>query len=113
MPEHIRHINDTRTVLPVQLKQPNESGVDTVVDLTGLNVKFKMVDQYGTDVIAETDTGVTVSDATNGKCQYDFSSSGVDTAGLYYGYFTVTDAGESDHFPVASRELTILIQADA
>ena len=58
-------------------------------------------------------TGVTVSDATNGKCQYDFSSSGVDTAGLYYGYFTVTDAGESDHFPVASRELTILIQADA
>lgn len=113
MPEFKIHLNDTRTVLPGELKQPNEAGVNTVVDLTGLTVTFKMVDQYGTAVIAETATGVTVTDATNGKCQYDFSSSGVDTAGLYYGYFIVTDGGESDHFPVTSRELTILIQADA
>lgn len=110
---HKRHINDTRTVLPVTLQQPNSSGVNTAVNLTGLTVKFKMVDKYGVDVVSETTTGVTVTTAASGECEYDWSSAGVDTAGKYYAYFTVTDSGESDHFPVESRDLIIQIYGDA
>ena len=64
---HRRHITDTRTALSVQLKQKNEAGTDTVVDLTGLTVKFKLYDSAGTVVVSETQTGVTVSDAVTGK----------------------------------------------
>ena len=81
---HTRHIDDTKTVLPATLKQPNASGTDTVVDLTGLTVEFKMVDQFGVDVIAQTETGVTVTTAALGEVQYDFSSAGVDEAGRYF-----------------------------
>lgn len=110
---HRRHINDTRTVLPATLMQPNSSGVDTAVNLTGLTVKFKMVDSAGAEVIAETATGVTVVTAASGTVNYDFSASGIDTAGTYYGYFTVDDSGEKDHFPVQGRGLKIRIDGDA
>ncbi len=110
---HKRHIDDTRTVLPVTLSQPNAAGTNTAVNLTGLTVKFKMVDKYGVDVVAATTTGVTVTTAASGECQYDFSSAGVDTAGKYYAYFTVTDTGETDHFPAEGRDLVIQIYDDA
>ena len=110
---HTRHVTDTRTVLAVTLKQPNEAGVETVVDLTGLAVQFKLVNQSGVAVVAQTSTGVTVTDAAAGEVQYDFSSAGVQTPGRYYGYFVVVDGGETDHFPVAARELVICIEGDA
>jgi hypothetical protein len=110
---HTRHITDTRTVLPATLKQPNAAGVDTVVDLTGLTVQFKMANQSGVDVIAQTATGVTVTDATAGEVEYDFSTAGVATAGRYYAYFVVIDSTETDHFPVAARELVVCIEGDA
>lgn len=110
---HDVHLNDTRTVLAATLKQPNTSGVDTAIDLTGLTVEFKMVDKAGVDVIAQTSTGVTVTTAASGEVQYDFASAGVDTAGRYFGYFVVLDSGESDHFPVKARELVVCIHADA
>ena len=110
---HTRHITDTRTVFAATLKQPNASGVDTVIDLTGLTVEFKLVNQAGVAVIAQTGTGVTVTDATAGEVQYDFSAGGVATAGRYYAYFVVIDSSETDHFPVASRELVVCIEGDA
>ena len=110
---HTRHIGDTRTVLPATLYQPNASGVDTVVDLTGLTVEFKLVSSAGADVVAQTGTGVTVTDAAAGQVQYDFSSAGAATAGRYFGYFVVTDSTETDHFPVVSRELVVCIEGDA
>ena len=110
---HYRHVADTRTVLPVALVQPNSSGTDTAVDLTGLTVKFKLVDPNGVAVVAETETGVTVTAAASGYVQYDFSSAGVTTAGTYYGYFVVYDGSESDHFPVMARDLVVIIHGDA
>lgn len=107
------HTTDTRTKLSVELKQPNISGVDTVVDLTGLTVEFKMVDGDGATVVTKTATGITVTDATNGLVEYDFQSAGVATPGMYYGYFVVTDTGETDHFPVCTGDLRIEIEADA
>ena len=110
---HRRRVADTRTVLPVALVQPNTSGVLTAVDLTGLTVAFKMINAAtGATEIALTSTGVTVTTAATGQVQYDFSGAGVDTAGIYWGTFVVTQSGETDAFPVRTQDLRILIDSD-
>lgn len=108
-----RHVNDTRSVLSAALKQDNELGVESVVPLTGKTVKFKMVDATGAVVIAETETGVTVESAADGKVYYTFSESEVGTSGTYYAYFVVYDDTKKDHFPVQGRGLKIRIDGDA
>ena len=108
-----RHVGDTRSVLAMQLMQVPEGGGDAVaVNLTGLTVEFKMVKFDGTVVVAQTATGVSVSDAVNGKVEYDFSAPGSDTPGTFRAYFVVIDSEESDHFPVG-HDLVIEIVADA
>jgi len=110
---HVRHITDTRTVLPVTLQQNNASGTATAVNLTGLTVKFLMLDGSGTEVISATTTGVTVTAATTGECQYDFQTAGAATAGRFYGIFQVTESGETDHYPAQSRDLVVCIEGHA
>ena len=110
---HRRRVGDTRTVLSVSLVQPNTSGVLTAVDLTGLTVQFKMMNAAtGATEIALTSTGITVTTAATGQVQYDFSGAGVDTAGVYWGTFVVTQSGETDAFPVRTQDLRILIDSD-
>jgi hypothetical protein len=110
---HRRRVGDTRTVLPVTLQQPNESGVLAVVDLTGKTVQFKMVNAATNAVeIALTSTGVSVVTAASGTVNYDFSGAGVDTAGVYWGTFVVTESGETDAFPVIQKDLKIIIDSD-
>ena len=110
---HRRRVGDTRTVLPVTLVQPNTSGVLTAVDLTALTVAFKMLNAAtGATEIALTSTGVTVTTAATGQVQYDFSGAGVDSAGVYWGTFVVTQSGETDAFPVRTQDLRILIDSD-
>ena len=110
---HRRHVTDTRTVLPATLVQPNASGADTAVDLTGKTVQFKMVNAAtGATAIALTSSGVTVTTAASGQVQYDFSSAGVQSAGKYRGFFVVSESGETDHFPVRADGLLILIDSD-
>ena len=104
-----RQLGDRLTALAVTIKQPNSAGVDTVVDRTGKTVEFRMVDQSGTDVVAQTATGVTVDVGTVGTCQYDFAAADVDTAGRYYAYFVVTSGGLEDTFAVESRDLVICL----
>jgi hypothetical protein len=98
---------DFLSPLYAQLKKKNASGVLTAVDLDGLTVKFKLVSSSGTEAIAETDTGVTVSESVSGKVQYDFSAS-LD-AGIYYGWFIVYDGAERDTYPATGRKLRIVI----
>ena len=110
---HRRRVGDTRTVLPVALVQPNTAGVLTAVDLTGLTVAFKMLNAAtGATEIALTSTGVTVTTAATGQVQYDFSAAGVDTAGVYWGTFVVTQSTETDSFPVIQKGLKIVIDSD-
>ena len=109
---HRRRVGDTRTVLPVTLQQANESGVLAAVDLTGLTVTFSMVNAAtGATKIAATSTGVSVVTAASGTVNYDFAAAGVDTAGVYYGTFRVTQSSETDAFPVASKGLKICIDS--
>jgi len=109
---HYRHIDDTITTMATQLTQLNAAGVATAVDLTGLTVKFKLDDSRGTAVIAETETGVTVTDASDGDVEYDFLAADVDTAGDYVGYFLVYNGAEVSTFPVQESGLIITIFGD-
>lgn len=112
---HRLGIGDTLTPLGAQFKQESATvpGVLTVVDLSGLTVKFTMVNEAGTVIVNEATTGVTVTDATNGKVQYDFQTADVATAGTYYGWFTVYSGTEHDTYPVGGRKLVIVISARA
>jgi len=107
---HERHIDDTATVIPAVLSKKNSAGVDTVTNLTGKTVTFKLVDEYGTEVLAA--TSATVTDATAGEVEYDFSSEDVDTAGTFYGYFIVDESGEDDHYPAVRGDLVVTIHGD-
>jgi hypothetical protein len=110
---HRRRVGDLRTVLPVTLQQPNSSGVLAVIDLTGLTVTFKMINAAdGTTKIAATSTGVSVVSAAAGTVNYDFSSGGVDAAGVYWGTFLVTESGQTDAVPVRQKDLKIVIDSD-
>lgn len=104
-------IGDTLTPLGCQLKQLSASGVLTPVVLSGLTVKFTLVNSAGTVVVNEGTTGVTVTEALTGKVQYDFQTTDVATAGTYYGWFTVYSGAEKDTYPVGGRKLVIEISA--
>ena len=110
---HRRRVGDLRTVLPVTLQQPDSSGALTAINLTGLDVTFKMINAAtGATKIAATSTGVSVVSAAAGTVNYDFSSGGVDAAGVYWGTFLVTESGQTDAVPVRQKDLKIIIDSD-
>ena len=110
---HQRHINNTVTPLPMSITQANESGTEVAVDLSSRTVSFRMVDALGETVIAETTTGVTVTDAANGEVEFDFPSAGVDEVGVFYGYFNAaTGDSQSDAFPAIQKQLKIIVHRD-
>jgi hypothetical protein len=90
---HKRALGDTLSPLPVQLRIAGE-----VVDLTSKTVKFSLVDEEGTVIVAETSTGVTISVPLSGYAEYDFQSADVDAAGTYYGFFHVYSGSERDTY---------------
>ena len=106
---HHRGLGNTLTPLKRQLVQKNDSGVYAAVNLTGKTVYFRMEDEDGNDVIAGTSAACTVTDAANGKVEYDFQSADVDEAGTYYGYFDVYSGGEFDTFPAEAKSLKIIV----
>lgn len=96
-PIHRRAVGDTYSAFQVTIKK---DGV--AVDLTSKDVMFSMNDEDGNVVVAETATGVTVTDAANGEVEYDFQAADVDEAGNFYGYFHVYDTSpgtERDTYP--------------
>ena len=110
---HRRRVGDLRTVLPVTLQQPDSTGTLAAINLTGLDVTFKMINAAtGATKIAATATGVTVVSAAAGTVNYDFSSGGVDTAGVFWGTFLVTASGQTDAVPVRQKDLKIIIDSD-
>ena len=110
---HRRRVGDLRTVLPVTLQQPDSTGVLAAINLTGLDVTFKMINAVdGSTKIAATATGVSVVSAAAGTVNYDFSSGGVDAAGVFWGTFLVTESGQTDAVPVRQKDLRIIIDSD-
>lgn len=109
---HYRHVGDTLTVMPLQLMQDDMNGVAQAVDLTGRDVSFRMLNKQNVEVVPDSTSRVTVTDAANGELQVDFEAQDVAEAGVFYGYIKVVDTGESDTFPVLRRDLSIDISAD-
>lgn len=70
----------------------------TPVVMTGSTVSFVMKDESGTTKVSAAGT---LSDPVNGKVQYAFSSSDVDTAGNYWGQFIITPpSGSSRQYKI-------------
>lgn len=109
---HHRHVGDTLTVMPLKLMRDDVNGVAQAVNLTGLSVSFRMLNDKHVEVISNSTSRVTVTDAANGELHVDFEPQDVASAGNFYGYITVADTGESDTFPVLRRNLLISINAD-
>lgn len=107
--KHTIAVGDTLTPLAVQLKQKDVNGSLAAVNLTGLTVKFSMANSAGTAVVSEVTTGVTVTEASTGKVQYDFQASDVASAGTFYGWFSVYSGSEKDTYPAGSKKLIIEI----
>ena len=108
---HRISVGDTLTPLGCQLKQKDDNGSLSAVVLTGLTVKFTLVNSAGTVVVNEATTGVTVTDAATGKVSYDFQAADVITAGTFYGWFSVYSGSEKDTYPAGGRKLVIEISA--
>jgi hypothetical protein len=89
-------VGDTRSALAVTLKRDG-----SVIDLTGKTVTFSMEDDRGIEVVAETGTGIQVTDAVNGACDFSFSAPAVANRGNFYCYFYVADTpgGKQDTWP--------------
>lgn len=110
---HRRRVGDTITVLPITIRDVNEAGIDTVRDLTGVEVRFTMIDAAtGASTIAESSDGVTVVDAELGTVNYSFSAVAAPAAGVYYGTFVIVDGEQRQSYPVETRGLKIVIDGN-
>ena len=84
----------------------------TARDLTGVSsVKFSMVNA-ATGVTKINEASATIDDAGTGKVSYAWTSSDVDTAGKFWGFFTVYTSTVTDTFPVKRDDLIVLFGDD-
>lgn len=105
-------LGDTLDPLYVQLKQKNNAGVLTAVNLSSKRVKFKLISVDGTIVVDFTTDNVSIDSSTDGKVNYDFQSTDISstaiTPGIYFGWFQVVDSSSNPStFPPGGRELKI------
>lgn len=105
---HERRVGDTAKIYSAVLTYKNTSGVDTAKDLTGLTVTFTMIN--AADGTTKVDAAsATIVTAASGIVSYDFQSTDVDTAGVYWGSFAVTESSEDDTYPASPKEGPIWI----
>lgn len=107
---HERRVGDTTKVYSAVLTYKSTAGVDTAKDLTGLSVTFTMINAatLATKISAQAATIVT---AASGIVSYDFQAADVDTAGVYWGSFKVTESAETDTYPASPAEGPIWIHS--
>ena len=107
---HKRRLGDTTKVYSAVLTYKNTSGVDTAKDLTGLTVTFTMINA-ATGVAKVSAAAATIVTAASGIVSYDFQAADVDTAGIYWGTFRVTESAETDSYPATPNEGPIWIHS--
>jgi hypothetical protein len=78
--------NDLQPYYYAQVKD----AAGAVVDITGVTIVATMRTFDGTVKINRQSTGITISDAANGKFQYEWQSGETDTAGKYYIEFEIS-----------------------
>ena len=107
---HERRVGDTSKVYSAILNAKNVSSVDTVKDLTGLSVTFTMINA-ATGVVKVSAQSATIVTAVSGIVSYDFIAADVDTAGVFWGSFRVTESVETDTYPASPSEGPIWIHS--
>ena len=109
---HERRVGDTAKVYSAILKYKDTSTppVVQVKNLTGLSVTFTMINA-ATGVAKVSAASATIVTAASGIVSYDFVSADVDTAGIYWGSFTVTESAEPDTYPASPCEGPIWIHS--
>jgi len=95
---HERRVGDTQQTYSAILQAKNTSGVMVPKDLTGLTVTFSMVNA-ATGATKVSNQAATIVTAASGIVSYDFASADVNTPGIYWGRFTVTQSGETNTYP--------------
>ena len=95
---HERRVGDTQQTYSAVLQAKNTSGVMTPKDLTGLSVTFSMVNA-ATGATKVSSQPATIVTAASGIVSYDFATADVNTPGIYWGRFTVTQSGETNTYP--------------
>jgi hypothetical protein len=107
---HERRVGDTTKVYSAVLTAKSTSGVDTAKDVTGLTVTFTMINA-ATGAVKVSAQAATIVTAASGIVKYDFVSADVDTAGVYWGTFVVTESAETDSYPASPAQGPIWIHA--
>lgn len=110
---HKIRVGETLVPFKFQLKYLDDTtGLYVPYDLSGKTVFMFLEDEEGNDVLTGTVGTVqcTVTSATSGKGEYDFKSTDVETAGLYYMYIVVYSSNERVSFPNEEKQLRLLIQ---
>ncbi len=109
---HERRVGDTVKVLEAYLKYRDSAGDATAYDLSGKTVTFSMINK-ATGTAKVTDQAAVIVTAASGLVRYDFQSADVDTAGVFLGFFTVTDSGETDTYPAVPTACQVWIHGDS
>ena len=107
---HERRVGDTTKVYSAVLTAKSTAGVDTSKDVTGLTITFTMINA-ATGVAKVSAQAATIVTAASGIVSYDFQATDVDTAGVYWGTFIVTESTETDAYPAAPNQGVIWIHS--
>lgn len=108
---HERRVGNTAKVYSAVLVYKDTAGAETAKNLTGLSVTFTMINA-ATGVAKVSAASATIVTAASGIVSYDFQSADVDTAGIFWGTFEVTESAETDDYPVSPCAGPIWIHAD-
>lgn len=88
--------NDTSPALKIQCI--DSSG--TAIDITNASVEFHMINDSDDTEKINSSSGTSITDASNGYVQYEWSDGDTDTVGQYKAEFQVTyDDGTIETFP--------------
>jgi hypothetical protein len=107
---HERRVGDTTKVYSAVLTAKSTSGVDTAKDVTGLTITFTMINA-ATGAVKVSAQAATIVTAASGIVKYDFVAADVDTAGVYWGTFVVTESAETDSYPASPAQGPIWIHS--
>ena len=92
-------VGDTLKKLSAKLQKKDTNGATVPFDLTGKTVSFKLVLSKTPYTVVQSSGTVTIVNAAQGQVEYEFSTSDVNTQGVYNAYFIVSSGGATEHIP--------------
>ncbi len=99
--------NDLQPYYYAQVKNSD----DTVINLTGATIVCTMKDiQTGTLKVNRSSIGINITDAVNGKFEYQWQTGNTDTAGKYYIEFEINPASGGKFTVPTDNSAVILIK---